>query len=73
VVNFISGFENVCHITYLPACCQLQVITLTRGSFIDVEAVSNYIDPGYSASDSFEGDITGRVVVSRLVRFQMQS
>jgi len=56
-----------------PARYQLQVITLTRGSSLNVEAVSNFVDPGYSASDSFEGDMTGRVAVSGLVCPQMQS
>lgn len=56
------------YISSQTAYFQLQVITLICGSDMKVEAVSDFTDPGYSALDSFDGDVTGNVVVSGLVR-----
>ena len=43
-------------------------ITLEQGTSIEVEAVSDFIDPGYSAFDSFEKDVTAKVEVDGVVR-----
>ena len=43
------------------------VITLKGNSSITVPASMPYVDPGYTAIDNIDGDITGRVVISGMV------
>ncbi len=43
------------------------VITLKGNSSITVPASIPYVDPGYTAIDNIDGDITGRVVISGMV------
>ena len=43
------------------------VITLKGNSSIIVPASMPYVDPGYTAIDNIDGDITGRVVISGMV------
>ena len=45
-----------------------QSIVLSEGSAITVEAATPFVLPSYTASDSFDGDMTANVVVSGAVR-----
>jgi len=40
------------------------IISLTDGSFVTAECGVPWVDPGFSASDTCEGDVTGAMVIS---------
>ena len=57
----------------LPHPTAKQILTLTGGQIYTVEAGAVWADPGYSANDAFEGNVTSSVTITGFVNTQALS
>lgn len=68
-VDMVGTFHCICSDLYRGTLCEVSraadiTMSLTGGSAIQHEAGFDFVDPGFSATDTIDGDLTGDVEVS---------